>query len=48
VVEAAEVVDPGTETQPDCLHPTDAGHADIAEAAAAAVGDPFRGRGMRR
>ena len=45
IVETAPVVDPVTETQPDCLHPNDAGHADIAEAFAAAVGDPFKGKG---
>jgi lysophospholipase L1-like esterase len=33
VVETAPVVEP-TEIWPDCLHPTDAGHADIADAIA--------------
>jgi lysophospholipase L1-like esterase len=43
VVETAQVVDPRTEVLTDCLHPDDAGHADIAEAFAAVIGDPFAG-----
>jgi hypothetical protein len=41
VVEAATLIDPVTETQPDCGNPDDTGHADLARAFAAAVGDPF-------
>ena len=46
VVETAPVVQP-TEIQPDCLHPKDEGHADIADAfadqvTAAVVGPPGR------
>jgi lysophospholipase L1-like esterase len=44
VVEAATLVDPVTETQPDCVNPDAAGHADLARAFAAAVGDPFPSR----
>jgi hypothetical protein len=40
-VEAATLIDPVTETQPDCGNPDDTGHADLARAFAAAVGDPF-------
>ena len=47
VAETGPVVDP-TEVQPDCLHPRDAGHADIADAFAEVVGTavtrPGRGR----
>jgi lysophospholipase L1-like esterase len=43
VVDTAPVVDPVTETQPDCLHPNDAGHAEIAGAFANAIGNPFKG-----
>jgi lysophospholipase L1-like esterase len=42
VVETAEVINPDEEAQPDCLHPNNAGHADIAGAFAATIGDPFR------
>lgn len=40
VVETAPVVD-RSEMVPDCLHPADAGHADIAEAFAAVVASPL-------
>jgi lysophospholipase L1-like esterase len=43
VVDTAPVVSPTTETQPDCLHPNDAGHRDIAGAFADAIGSPFKG-----
>ena len=43
VVDTAEVVDPVSETQPDCLHPNTAGYADIADQLADAVGNPFTG-----
>jgi lysophospholipase L1-like esterase len=43
VVDTAEVVDPVSETQPDCLHPNSAGYADIADQLADAVGNPFKG-----
>ena len=43
VVDTAPVVSPTSETQPDCLHPNDAGHRDIAGAFADAVGNPFKG-----
>ena len=45
IVDTAPVVDPVTETQPDCLHPNDAGHRDIAGAFADAIGKPFKGKG---
>jgi lysophospholipase L1-like esterase len=48
IVETAAVVDPQTETQPDCLHPNTKGHADIAAAVADAVGNPFHGRGGKK